>query len=66
MDNEKLRSFLGKIKQAATDPNDPMQRFSHELGRESALQLYAEHIAKHVDGPARAAARAAFLAMHSS
>jgi hypothetical protein len=66
MSNEALRSFLGKVKQASTDPGDPMQRFTETLGRESALQLYHAHIAKYVDEPALKAARAAFLAMHAS
>jgi hypothetical protein len=66
MNNEALRSFLHKVKQASTDPADPMQKFSHELGRESALELYHAHLQKYVDGPALASARAAFLAMHAS
>jgi hypothetical protein len=63
--NEELRAFLGKVKAASTHADDPMQKFDHTTGRAAALELYAAHLDKYVDGPALKAARAAFLAMHS-
>jgi hypothetical protein len=64
--NEDLRSFLHKVKAASTHADDPMARFDHTTGRAAALELYAAHIEKFVDGPAIKSARQAFLAMHAS